>query len=415
MPGKRSTRRGSVVVWLVVCLGVIVGVVALGMDGGRMMEERRRAQAAADAAALAGARDMYGNYGQNQGTDPAGTARSAALASAAANDYANDGTTSTVTVNVPPQSGAFAGRAEHVEVIVTSWIKGSFGAVFTKDPLKVQARAVARGRPHRIGLVLLQSSGSGALQATGNGTIEVVGAPLIVNSPDPAALDTDGNATVSALYSDVAGSVAPGGNILGPVNTSVPPTPDPLASLPAPNPADYPVRAYSQTSCNEPVTLKPGVYQGGISIGGQGAVTLEPGVYILDGGGLSLSGQGSITGLGVMFYNTGGTAAGPIDLSGQGTITLTPPADGPYAGICLFQDRAVSEEISLTGKGTIQIAGTVYAPAAGVRLGGNGSNAGSTIGSGFVVNHMRVSGNGTFTVSQGAGTRPRVPDVGLVE
>ena len=40
---------------------MVVGVVALGMDGGRMMEERRRGQATADAAALAAAADLYAN------------------------------------------------------------------------------------------------------------------------------------------------------------------------------------------------------------------------------------------------------------------------------------------------------------------------------------------------------------------
>ena len=37
-------------VWLVLCLGVIIVIVALGTDGGRMLEERRRVQSAADAA-----------------------------------------------------------------------------------------------------------------------------------------------------------------------------------------------------------------------------------------------------------------------------------------------------------------------------------------------------------------------------
>src|SRR5437016_4747501 len=139
-------RRGSVTAWVVVCLAVIVGIVALGMDGGRMMEERRHAQAAADAAALAAADDLYFNWWQNHGTDPSASAQAAGLASAAANGYANDGTTSTVTVNIPPTSGAFAGQAEYAEVIVQSRLQASFSAIFTHDGLPVKARAVARGR-----------------------------------------------------------------------------------------------------------------------------------------------------------------------------------------------------------------------------------------------------------------------------
>src|SRR5438477_456133 len=98
-----ARRRGSVAVWLVLSLAVIVGVVAIGFDGGRMMEERRRTRAAADAAALAAAADLYANYRLNQGADPGGTATTAALRAAADNGYANDGATSVVTVNIPPQ------------------------------------------------------------------------------------------------------------------------------------------------------------------------------------------------------------------------------------------------------------------------------------------------------------------------
>src|SRR5579863_10036612 len=100
MPSARRNhrpRRGAVLVWLVLCLGVIIIIVALGTDGGRMLEERRRAQASADAAALAAAADLYQNYYPNRGLDPNGTAAQAALAIAASNGYANDGTTSTVT------------------------------------------------------------------------------------------------------------------------------------------------------------------------------------------------------------------------------------------------------------------------------------------------------------------------------
>src|SRR5271169_2963692 len=95
-------RAGAVIAWLVVCLSVIVAIVALGMDGGRLMEERRAVQAAVDAAALAAANDLYANYQQNQGTDPNGTASAAALASAQSNGYANDGSASVVTVHIPP-------------------------------------------------------------------------------------------------------------------------------------------------------------------------------------------------------------------------------------------------------------------------------------------------------------------------
>src|SRR5882724_11936026 len=126
----RHARRGAVVHWLVASL-VIVAIVALGMDGGRIMEERRHAQATADATALAAAADLYSNWWTNHGKDSGDSAKTAALEIAAANGYANDGTTSVVTVNIPPTSGAFAGKAEFVEVVVEYRVKRGFSAVFT--------------------------------------------------------------------------------------------------------------------------------------------------------------------------------------------------------------------------------------------------------------------------------------------
>ena len=80
-----ARRHGAVTAWVIVCLSVIVAIVALSMDGGRMMEERRHAQAIADAAALAAAADLYANWWTNHGKDPSDTAKKAATEIASAN------------------------------------------------------------------------------------------------------------------------------------------------------------------------------------------------------------------------------------------------------------------------------------------------------------------------------------------
>src|SRR6185437_12389178 len=84
-------RRGTVTPLTILNLSLLVGVVALAVDGGTLMEARRHAQAAADAAALAAATDLYSNYLTNQGLDPKGTALTSALANASANGFVNDG------------------------------------------------------------------------------------------------------------------------------------------------------------------------------------------------------------------------------------------------------------------------------------------------------------------------------------
>jgi hypothetical protein len=56
-----------------------------------LLESKRKVQAAADAAALAAASQLFANYGAYGGADTNGAARSSALAIAAANGFNNDG------------------------------------------------------------------------------------------------------------------------------------------------------------------------------------------------------------------------------------------------------------------------------------------------------------------------------------
>src|SRR5947209_2037375 len=81
-PRGRSRRRGMAAVQVALTLTALLGIAAIALDGGILLAERRHVQAAADAAALAGATDLFANFSTNQGTDPSGTA------AAAARDYA---------------------------------------------------------------------------------------------------------------------------------------------------------------------------------------------------------------------------------------------------------------------------------------------------------------------------------------
>src|SRR5262245_17904618 len=98
LPKGCQLRSGKIMVWLALCLGIVLGVVALNTDGGRLFQERRQTQASADAAALAGAGELHRLYATYQGKDVTGAARQAALDMAASNGDDNDGITSIVTV-----------------------------------------------------------------------------------------------------------------------------------------------------------------------------------------------------------------------------------------------------------------------------------------------------------------------------
>jgi uncharacterized membrane protein len=143
-------------VLVALCLPVLVAVMAIALDGGMLLTERRHAQVVADAAARAAACDLYQYYRTNGGLDPRGTATASALTTAAANGFNNDGTTSLVTVNIPPRSGDHVSQRGYAEVLVQFNQSRTFSSIFGSGAIAVSARAVARATPAAPGLRVAQ-------------------------------------------------------------------------------------------------------------------------------------------------------------------------------------------------------------------------------------------------------------------
>jgi hypothetical protein len=263
---KRETRRSGAVAPLVALLMVALCVViSIVLEEGMMLSESRRAQATADAAAMAGACVLFQNYKTTAGIDPASI--TAALQMANDNGYLNDAVvgnpspnTTTVEAYNPPQTGLFVGLANYIEVRTTFYQGRYFSWVLTLWPInatlqntmKVTARAVAEGdwMPFHAGVLLLNYSGAD-LQSTGNGTLQVNGGDFIIDSNSSSALFNTGNATVVVQNGTVditgndvnavsgTGTLGSGSSIQTPNGSSdvyinQHPTPDPLAYLPNP-------------------------------------------------------------------------------------------------------------------------------------------------------------------------------------
>jgi hypothetical protein len=340
--GERK-RRGNVAILAAVCLVPLMGILALVLDGGMIMDNRRQLQTGADMAALAAVTDMFTNYLTNHGLDPNGTAKQSALSNAQSNGFNNDGTTNTVTVNVSPavyQGGEWKGQPipkGYAEVMITYQQPGYFSKIWSKDGTKITTRAVARGtwQPASPSIHILGTDDSGkALHVDDSPTVHT-DRDVHTNSQDRSSRDTGegrGNLRTEGRF-NFSDDGADGGtyqngngnrdpNIL---NNGVPATPDPLGLLPPPSQPDiaktkdgFLVNNLNWTgdnsygATNGTLTLKPGTYPGGISASG-GSIVLQPGVYYMTGSGLSLSGNASIsvsgpsspdTGTGVLLYHT---------------------------------------------------------------------------------------------------------------
>lgn len=131
---------------------------------------------------------------------------------------------------------------------------------------------------------------------------------------------------------------------------------DPLGYLVPPDAAGLPTHKECLTVGRQAV-CSPGVYEGlfPIASGGVSDFLLEPGVYILKYG-LTMS-HGTISGEGVMLY----TANGAMSISGDSRIKLTPPANGPYMGVAVFQERTGNGSLAIAGNAEISLpGGTIY-------------------------------------------------------
>jgi hypothetical protein len=400
------------------CLIGVIGVVAIAVDGGVLLTEKRHAQAVADAAAMAASSDLLQNYAAYQGLDPNGTAKASALATAAANGYTNDGVTSTVTVNIPPKSGDYAGKAGYAEVLVQFNESRSFSKIFASGAIPVCARSVGVGKVisnPTAGILLLDPTGPGALTFSGK-SVGLMGSPVVVNSSNSQAVSGSGQATLGAPEFDITGgyNLSGGSKMLGTIKTGQAPTPDPLASLPTPDPSNMPLQSSTKFSIQSGTyTLSPGVYQGGISISSSANVTLLPGVYYMQGGGFQISGGPVVMGNGVMIYNLPGGNSDTVSISGQATVKLSPPTSGTYEGLTFFQDRSSNVGADMTGGSTTNIYGSFYFAGATLKVVGNSSTA--VIGSQYISKDLTLSGNADLKVDATARTATGQKVLNLVE
>src|SRR5438132_8186730 len=305
-----SRRRGTVAVFLALSLTVLVGILAITLDGGLMLAESRHAQAVADAAALAAASDLFDNSAANGATDPSGTAAASALATANANGYTNDGITSVVTVNIPPQTGDYVGKAGYAEVIVQRNLKRGFSAIWGQGTLPITARSVASGIPGNIGILILNPTITDSLEIDGNLHILNDG-KITVNSSDSGATQVASTATLICGGLNLVGNLDNHGSITytndGGAQTGVSAVTDPLASIPEPVPAGT---NHGHVTCSGTHTLQPGIYNS-ITVNNNAAVTMQPGIYYLGtqtspGNGIKVNTGATLTGTGVMFYNQSG-------------------------------------------------------------------------------------------------------------
>jgi Predicted membrane protein (DUF2134). len=414
---QRRDRRGVVLIAVTGLIFVLLAFAGLGFDVGYMQWSRRRAQTAADAAAVSGA------WAVQMG----GAVTTEGKAASAVNGFTDGASGVTVTIHNPPSSGSYTGNSTAVEALVSQDPPSYFMRVLGYNTLPVRARAVAMQGLGGACVYALNPTASSALKFAGNVTVNL-GCGVIDDSAASAATKVSGNTIINmtngASIGTVGGNSLDGGAAVSPstaISSGVIPAADPLSTLPMPTPS-LGTPCFDGTSmitgpCTSNGTLasgsySPGVYCGGITIGSGINVNFSPGLYIIAGGsGLRMT-AGTVTANGVTFYITdasgwpcsglNGSAAnaGSVSVNSQANLTLTAPTDGTYAGMALFENRNLtankSSDATINGGAGLTIDGAIYFPNSNLSFAGTSDSNGYLM---LIAQTVTFTGTTTMTLN----------------
>lgn len=366
--GPRLRYRGIALIWSAILMLVMIGLVGLSIDWGKLAVNVHQMQNAADAAALAGAQivKIDSAEARQQAHDIGFLNAAEGLAVTLRPDVQDEPFPNPTDWSDPTQVKVYEDAMAPFDIILGRWINhlghffvtldtpdavmaiarrnttlGAdapalamiFGPVFDVNTINAQREAI--GWANGIGgagLIVLNPDARPGLYIAGTGDIRVVGGTIHVNSTgegtkSSAAVYVQGNGQMlcgrltlqghtdpasgssewNAIWRDDAGIQWPYD-----IGEGAPYVADPLGYVPAPtisaddlaNPKTY----VTNTSC----TLEPGYYPDGIEVSSTGiTVTLNPGTYFIGGGNLpggQLAGLvqtgGALIGHGVLIYLT---------------------------------------------------------------------------------------------------------------
>jgi hypothetical protein len=351
--------------------------------------------------------------------------------------------TVTIAANTgnPPTAGGVA-TAYYITARTTEQVPLTFLAVIAgRSNTTVAAVATAGVISTAAGdcVYVLDPSANLALNASNGSSIQSE-CGYWINSSGATALSVIGGASLTALDSTsinlVGGYTNANGGSISPATTHSSPAVDPFSTRNVPLQrsattahsyvcsygttggcahtstaayvCDHGVAGGAGTTYNtggSNVTLSPGVWCGGITVGNVNSVTFNPGVYILDGGGMKLGSgggvSGGVSGIGVSFFNTGTNSTyAAIQIINGANSTLSAPTSGSMAGLLFYQDPSLNPGIStattsaFAGGVNLVLAGSMYFVNTAINFSNGTSSSTSSVG--MVVYDVTFTGGAYF-------------------
>ncbi len=421
---RRKSDTGQALILVAVSLFVLLGFLGLGIDLGYMRYVQRQMQILADAAAIAGAKEIQAC---------AGTADCSTLTTAATKALVENGITSptadtsctpaptlgatNLTVKNGPSCGATLGftdphngDANYVEAIVAQKVSTNFAKVLGFQSLTISARGEAGLANTTDCLYALSLNGHKTLDISAS-EVDFPNCTVIVNSNFPNAVHCTKGPKVVTFEAIKFGASHTTGSCFftdSEVDNS-PPVPDPLAYLTAPSlpSAGACTTVGSTTSCTA------GLYSSTLSIT-SGTANFAAGTYYLKNG-ITISGASTTaSGTGVTFYVSGGT----VSIEGgvtSGTVQFAAPTDKSNSlyGILFWQPSSNTNDATFGGADASYFTGALYFPGANLTIGGTTVNynksATYTI---LLADSVSLPGNGTYGAPSAGASPVKIVSLG---
>jgi len=389
---KNNPESGQVLILLVLAMVVLFGFLALAIDGGMVYADRRVAQNAADAAALAGVgkaaldlKDMTSgewDCGTGEISSARVNARLAAQARAASNNF-------NIELDLSNQNGVATtctnngGSADYIDVkvMITFQTETAFAHLVFNGPLKNTVEAVARLRPRQSlalgnAIVALNDKTNCAPKTgadfRGSAIVDVKGGGIFSNG----CLQEEGN-KVSVDVTN--GSI----NYVGDLDNKhdvFTPDPSHIGFIIPPDeywvePPDCSGLPNRGQAKNVSGLIQPGNYS---------LIKTKGDAQLVAGGLYCLTGDFDTSNANVSINTSNGKSgvtiyleSGDFITTGNGDVVLNAPPDDSYPlfpvipGILVYLDPNNDGQVKLRGNSSSMYTGTILAPGGTIDAAGN--------------------------------------------
>ena len=371
--------RGSVVTMFAVGLPGMLAAIGMASDFAVMEMKRTSLQAAADASALAAAKELS-----------IASSTDSTIINAANNYVAAELKTSDSTAVVTPSVDRAAGSV--TVAISEAWTPFFMHFIATGvTPINVSATAKLAGSTN-ICVLALNTIDNKTMYFDTSAKLTANGCGVYSNAIHDHAIWVNNNATIKATLTCAVGGVKlkTGSSISPTAVTNCPPVADPLAGRA--KPAISPSCTYTNLVVTSgTMALTPGHYCGGLKVSGTAQVTLAEGTYVISDADLEVSGNASFSGTHVGFYLDGPGAK--LNLRDTATISLTGATNSDMAGLLFFEDPAapLNRQHHIASSNVQNLTGTVYFPKGYLLVDPNATVAGSSAYTAIIANRLEMT------------------------